>query len=146
MNKPYLQKAAGFCAYQERTQAEVRERLYEWGIRGDDTEEMISWLIENNYINEERFAVAFAGGRFRLKQWGKVRIKQELQLRGLSSYCIQKAMEEIQDADYEATLQKLVNKKIDEFDIDNPFIKKQKIARYLIGKGYEAELVWKQLS
>jgi regulatory protein len=146
MNKVYLQKAAGFCAYQERTQAEVRERLNEWSIYGDEAEEMIAWLISNNYINEERFALAFAGGKFRIKKWGKTRILYELRQRGLSTYCINKAMESIDLNDYLENLNSLIEKKSFEFNFDNTRLKQQKIVRYLIGKGYESSLVWKHVA
>lgn len=142
MNKPFLQKAAGFCAYQERTHAEVRERLFEWGIRGDEAEEMIVWLIENNYLNEERFAKAYAGGKFRMKQWGRIRIKHELKMRGLSDYCIKVGLAEIDDDDYLACIQKMISRKANKDDFENPYLRKHKLARYIIGKGFEQNLVW----
>jgi regulatory protein len=145
MNKSFLQKAAGFCAYQERTQAEVRERLREWGIWGDEAEEMIVYLIENNYLNEERFAKAFAGGKFRVKNWGQIRIKQELKQKGLTDYCIKMGLAEIDQTAYFETIKKLIDKKTEEFDFENTYLKKQKIARYVIGKGFESELVWRFL-
>ncbi len=145
MDKAFLQKAAGFCAYQERTQAQVRERLHEWGIRGYDAEEMIAWLIENNYLNEERFAKAYAGGKFRLKHWGRNRIKFELKMKGLSEYCINEALKQLDEKEYQAVLQRLIERKNEEYDIENRQIKNQKIARHIIGKGYEPDLVWKML-
>ncbi len=145
MNKPYLQKAAGFCAYQERTQAEVRDRLYEWGIRDDEAEEMIVYLIENNYLNEERFAKAYAGGKFRMNQWGRVRIKHEMRYKGLSDYCIKIGLAEIDEDDYLEAIKKMINRKANKDDFENPYLKKHKLARYIIGKGYEQELVWRLL-
>ncbi len=142
MNKSFLQKAAGFCAYQERTQKEVRDRLEEWGICGDEAEEMIVWLIENNYLNEERFAKAFAGGKFRMNHWGKVRIKQEMRYRGLTENCIKIGLTEISDDDYIATINKIILKKADKTDTENPYLRKHKLARYIIGKGFEQDLVW----
>lgn len=145
MNKPFLQKAAGFCAYQERTQKEVRERLAEWGIWGDEAEEMIVWLIENNYLNEERFAKAFAGGKFRMNNWGKIRIKQEMKFKGLTDNCIKIGLNEISNDDYLASIRKIIEKKGDKSDTENPFLKKHKLARYIIGKGFEQDLVWQLL-
>jgi regulatory protein len=142
MNKQYLQKAAGFCAYQERTHEEVRQRLREWGIWQEEADEMIVWLIENNYLNEVRFAKAFAGGKFRIKHWGRIRIRQELKMKGLSEYCINAGMNEIDDESYMDGLKKLLAKKAEEFDFENKIVKKQKLARYAIGKGYESNLVW----
>ncbi len=142
MNKPFLQKIAGYCAYQERTHKEVRERLFEWGIRGNEAEEMIVWLIENNYLNEERFAKAFAGGKFRMCTWGRIRIKHELKMRGLSEYCIKVGLAEIDEDDYLEAIKKMINRKARKDDFENPYLKKHKLARYIIGKGFEQGLVW----
>ncbi|MES2794985.1 MAG: regulatory protein RecX [Bacteroidota bacterium] len=145
MNKPFLQKIAAFCAYQERTHNEVRERLFDWSIRGDDAEEMIVWLIENNYLNEERFAKAFAGGKFRMKNWGRIRIKHELKMKGLSDYCIKIGLAEIDENDYFESIKKMINRKANKDDFENPYLRKHKLARYIIGKGYEQQLVWRFL-
>lgn len=145
MQKEILRKAASFCAYQERTQREVRQRLKEWNIVGDEAEEIIVRLIEENFINEERFAKIFAGSKFRVKQWGKIRIEQELKLRGLSAYTIKKGLAEIEMADYRMVLKKLLDKKSQALKADVPYVRKQKLARYAIGKGFEAELVWEMM-
>src|ERR1700744_6284152 len=83
-----LQKAQHYCAYQERCHSEVKEKLYSIGLRKNDVEELMATLVEENYLNEERFAVQFAGGRFRIKHWGKVKIKFELKKKQVSDYCI----------------------------------------------------------
>eukprot|EP01137_Pigoraptor_chileana_P009486 Opistho-2@57843 len=111
MNREVLVKAANFCAYQERTQQEVRKRLAELEVEGDEAEEMIVWLIENNYLNEERFARIFAGSKFRQKRWGRLKIRQELKMRGVSEYCLKAGMSEIDDEDYLQTLTDLLEKK-----------------------------------
>ncbi len=146
MNKPFLQKAAGFCAYQERTQKEVRERLFEWGIKGDEAEEMIVWLIENNYLNEERFAKTYAGGKFRMNQWGRIRIKLEMRAKGLTDNCIKLGLAEIDEEDYLTAIRKMINRKANKNDFENPYLRKHKLARYIIGKGYEQDLVWQLLA
>ena len=109
--KDALQKAASFCAYQERTQQEVRDRLKEWSVWGDDAEEVIAELITQNYLNEERFAKSFAGGKFRVKGWGKRKIQQHLKQRGISGYNLDQAMKEIEPNDYRQTLADLLDKK-----------------------------------
>ncbi|MBS1975330.1 MAG: RecX family transcriptional regulator, partial [Bacteroidetes bacterium] len=96
-----LQKAKHFCAYQERNHLEVREKLYSLGLWKRDVEEVISVLIEEDYLNEERFAIAFAGGKFRMKHWGRAKIKYELQQKKISPYCIKEAMKEINEEDYQ---------------------------------------------
>lgn len=148
--KDALRKAASFCAYQERTQAEVRDRLNEWGVWGDDAEEVIAELISQNYLNEERFAKSFAGGKFRVKGWGRRKIKQHLQQRGISGYNLNAALNEIAPDDYRTTLVTLLDKKRRELlragqSDDNPLVVKQKLVRYALSKGYESDLIFSVL-
>ncbi|MBC7891958.1 MAG: RecX family transcriptional regulator [Sphingobacteriaceae bacterium] len=145
MNSPALKKAAAFCAYQERTQQEVRQRLREWGVWGDEAEEIIVRLIEDGFLNEERFARAFAGGKFRVKSWGRVKIEQELRQRGLSGHTLKAGLSEISADDYRQTLQELLDKKAVALSDEEPFARRQKLARYAISKGYEPDLVWSLL-
>jgi regulatory protein len=140
-----LRKAASFCAYQERTQQEVRDRLSAWDITGDDAEEIIAELIGQNYLNEERFAKTFAGGKFRVKHWGKRKIQQHLKQRGISGYNLNQAMAEITPTDYRATLTDLLDKKRRMLRDDNPLVIKQKLVRYALSKGYESELIFSVL-
>ncbi|GAB3707506.1 regulatory protein RecX [Spirosoma flavus] len=140
--KDALRKGAMFCAYQERTQQEVRDRLKEWGIWGDDAEEVIALLIEQNYLNEERFAKTFAGSKFRVKGWGKRKIKQHLQQRGIAGYNLDQAMKEIASDDYKSTLTDLLDRKRRSIRDDNPLVVKQKLVRYALSKGYESDLIF----
>lgn len=143
--KEALHKAAMFCAYQERTQQEVRNKLKDWAIYGDDAEEVIAELIQQNYLNEERFAKAFAGGKFRVKNWGKRKIQQHLKQRGISGYNLEKAMKEIEPDDYRNTLQNLLTKKRQSLRDDNPLVIKQKLVRFALSKGYESDLIFSVL-
>jgi regulatory protein len=137
-----FRKIKHYCAYQERSHAEVKTKLYGYGLYKTEVEELISQLIEENYLNEERFAIAFAGGKFRVKQWGKTKIKYELKLKQVSDYCIKKALKEIPDDDYEKTLQKLATEKLKTLQGEkNIFTKKSKLQNYLVGKGYEFDVV-----
>ncbi len=140
-----LVKMQRFCAYQERCHSEVRSKLLELGIYGDDLEEIIAALITDNFLNEERFARAFARGKFRIKQWGKNRIRIELSRRDISDYCIRKAMEEIEEPEYRAALQSLLEKKAASLKTDDDFIVKNTVAQYAMQRGFEAELVWEML-
>lgn len=142
MNREVLVKAANFCAYQERTQQEVRKRLAELEAEGDEAEEMIVWLIENNYLNEERFARIFAGSKFRQKRWGRLKIRQELKMRGVSEYCLKAGMSEIDDKDYLQTLTEILEKKAKEINESNPLKRKQKLLSYALSKGFESDLVF----
>ncbi len=141
-----LKKICSFCTYQERTQDEVRKKLSEWKVFSEEAEEIIAWLILENFINEERFAKIFAGGKFRIKNWGKRKIIFELKSRKLSPYCIQSALREISDEDYKEKIGVLIKKKSIGLIESNSLIKKQKIANYLITKGYESELIWSHLN
>lgn len=135
-------KLAKYCAYQERCHDEVVQKLREYGVYGDDAQGVILQLIEQNFLNEERFARAFAGGKFRTKKWGRMKIMQALKVRNISSYCMRKAMEEIPEGDYKETMQKLAIEKSKTIRDKNPLLKNKKLAAYLIQKGYEPDLVW----
>lgn len=135
-------KAKHYCGYQERSHAEVKQKLYSYGLYKTEVEEMLSRLIEENYLNEERYAIAFARGKFRMKQWGKIKIKYELKLKKVNEYCIKKALNEIDDADYLKTFRKLADEKSRTLKGEkNIFIKMKKLQNYLVGKGYEYDLV-----
>ncbi len=142
-----LQKARHYCAYQERCHSEVKEKLYSFGLRKNDVEEALSKLIEDNYLNEERFAVQFAGGRFRMKQWGKVKIRYELKQKQVGEYCIKKALAAISDDAYDCTLAKLAEDKWEaRNEEEKEFIRRQKVQNYLIQKGYEMDKIKEALS
>lgn len=138
-----LQKLKHYCAYQERCHSEVKEKLYELGVRRAEHDEIIATLIEENYLNEERFAIAFAGGKFRMKQWGRVKIKYELKQKQVSEYCIKKAMKQITEEDYIQTLQKLADDKYESLKGEQYLIRKKKTMDYLLHKGFETDLVRK---
>lgn len=138
-----LQKLRHYCAYQERCHAEVKEKLYSFGLRKQMVEESISQLIEEDYLNEERFAIQFAGGKFRMKQWGRVKIKHALKQKQVSTYCINRAMKEIDAEDYGKALLKLADQKWSTIKGAgvNRFVKMAKTTDYLLQKGFEPELV-----
>lgn len=136
------EKAKYYCAYQERSHKETKEKLYSFGIRKEQVESLLSRLIEEGYLNEERFAIQFAGGKFRMKQWGKKKIEQGLKEKQVSSYCIKKALTQIEDTDYERTLEKIAKQKWDQLKTEkNIFLKMRKLQDYLLQKGYEYEWV-----
>lgn len=136
------EKAKFYCAYQERSHKEVKEKLYSYGLYKAQAELLLSRLIEEGYLNEERFAIQFAGGKFRMKQWGKKKIEQGLKEKQVSAYCIKKAMAQIDDADYEKTLLKLAEQKWELLKGEkNIFVKMRKLQDHLLQKGYEYEWV-----
>ena len=137
-----IPKIKQYCAYQERCHAEVRDKLYSFGLHRKEVEEIISNLIQENYLNEERFAIQYAGGKFRIKNWGKNKIRQALKQKQVSDYCIKKALKEIDDTDYINAFEKLVEQKMKTLKSEkNIFIKKRKLQDFLLMKGYESDLV-----
>ena len=143
--KEALQKMAKYCAYQERCQSEVRQKLKSFSLCEEEIESIICELIDQNFLNEERFAKAFVRGKFNQKDWGKNKIKQHLFQKEISAYCIKKGLEEINESDYLNKLERLAYKKRRTLKFSNQFNLNQKVARYLIGKGFESDLVWDYL-
>lgn len=138
-----FQKLKHYCAYQERCHGDVKEKAYSFGLRKGDVEELTAKLIEENYLNEERFAILFAGGKFRIKQWGRTKIKYELKQKRVSDYCIRKAMKELDEEEYLKTLEKLAKKKwasVTGAGI-NRFVKMAKTRDFLLQRGFELELI-----
>jgi regulatory protein len=150
-SKKYLSKGDAlaqmqrYCAYQERCHKEVRSKLLDLGIYGDDLEEILADLVSENFLNEERFACTFARGKFRMKQWGRNRIARELKMRGISDYCIRKSLEEIGQEDYQETLLAILQKRAANLDEEDAFVRNYKLAQFAIQRGFEAEQVWQVL-
>ncbi len=139
--KQALIKAESYCAYQERCQQELRDKLYSWGLHEIQVENVIADLIASNFINEERFAKAYAGGKFRIKKWGRVKISIELKRRKISAYCIKKGLAEIEQEEYIKTLQKVAEVKIKATKERDSKKKKYKVMNYLLSRGFENDLV-----
>ncbi|HYF32453.1 MAG TPA: regulatory protein RecX [Chitinophagaceae bacterium] len=144
-----MQKIRLYCGYQERSHKEVKEKLYSYKLRKQTVEEIVSQLIEEGYLDEERFAVQYAGGKFRIKQWGRVKIVQALKQKGVSQYCIAKAINDIDESLYRKVLQKLADRKWTALKKESHLLTRlQKTRTYLLQKGYESgpvRLALKQL-
>jgi regulatory protein len=137
-----MQKLKHFCGYQERNHAEVRQKLYALGLFKKESEELISDLIEEGYLNEERFAIQFASGKFRIKSWGKQKILHALKQKGISQYGITKAMDSIDRGEYLQAFAKQADKKWLALKSEkNIFVKKTKWRNYLLQKGFEPSLM-----
>ncbi|MFY0253284.1 regulatory protein RecX [Chitinophaga sp. 30R24] len=134
-------KLRQFCAYQERSHQETKYKCFELGLRGNEVEEALAELIAENFLNEERFAKAFAGGKFRIKQWGRKKILMELKQRQVSAYCIKKGLAEIDEDDYAAVLYKLTEKKYALLQREPAIKRKYKTMQYLLQRGYEPDLI-----
>lgn len=138
-----FQKLKHYCGYQDRCHREVKTKAYLLGLRKSDVEELVSKLIEEDYLNEERFAKLYAGGKFRMKHWGRIKIKSELKQKQVSEYCINKGLKEINEKEYLSVLNKLAKKKWDEVKGKgvNLFVKMTKTRSFLLSRGYESELI-----
>jgi regulatory protein len=134
-------KAESYCAYQERSQQEVRDKLYDWGLHHDEVEEVITELILNNFLNEERFAMAYVSGKFNIKKWGKIKIKQGLKLKRVPEKMIIKALNTIDYDEYLGVILAAAQKKAPFITEKDPYKKKYKLVTYLMGKGFESNLI-----
>jgi regulatory protein len=139
-------RARRYCAYQERSHQELRDKLYGWGLHRREVERLIAAMIEEGYLNEERFAAAYAGGKFRMKSWGRVRIRQALKQKKVSEYNIDKALHGIEESEYLQKLRRVLDTCARKNPLKDPFLNKQRLARYAISRGFEPDLVWDLLS
>jgi regulatory protein len=140
------QKAlANYCAYQERCHKEVEEKLKKMQMIPQAQEIIILFLLEHDFLNEERFAKAFARGKFRIKKWGKQRIVRELKFKGISKYNMDTALKEIDEDDYINTFNDLALKRFKAIKETNKYKKKKKLADYLLYRGWESHLVYEKV-
>ncbi|MEI8074563.1 MAG: regulatory protein RecX [Bacteroidota bacterium] len=146
MNKHYtkeqaLQKIKQYCAYQERCHSDTKDKLYSFGLFKIDVETILSTLIEEAYLNEERFALLFAGGHFRSKKWGRIKINAALQQKKVSSYNIRKGLQVIDEIAYRKCLLQLASVKWKSVKTEQWMNRMVKTTNYLLQKGYEANLI-----
>lgn len=130
-----------YCAYQDRCHQEIEKKLTEFRLIPEARELILIHLIQNDFLNEERFAKSFARGKFRIKKWGRKRIVQELKFRQISDYNIRSAMKEIDEEEYYQTLQEIASQKNSLIKEKNPYLRKQKLNQHLYRKGYESDLI-----
>ena len=140
------EKIRRYCAFQERSHQEVRNKLYEYGVYRSDIDEMLTDLITEGYLNEERFSKAFAGGKFRMKKWGRIKISHALESKGISPNCIRIGLKEIDETSYVNTLRELLEEKSRQIDKESIFVLRDRISKYAIQKGYEPEIVWTEIN
>lgn len=150
-NKVYTVKEAteriqSYCAMQDRCQWEVERKMKEWGISDEIIENILTDLILNKFVDEERFSESFCRGKFRIKKWGKVKIENELKIKNISKKCINKGLLQIEKKEYIKVLKDLYLKKRDSLKDTNQFIRKGKIAKHLQQKGFESKLIWELIN
>lgn len=140
------QKLEAYCAYQERCDQEVRKKMKDWFMYSEDVDILVSDLIQNNFLNEERFASAFVSGKFRIKRWGRIKIRQHLKQKNISDYSTKKGLKEIDEDEYLQTLNDLIESKNRLMNAKNKWDRLAKLQRYMHSKGYENDLVRDGLS
>lgn len=137
-----LVKLTHFCAYRDRSQKEVEDKLNTMHMIPEAKEKIIVELMQEGFLNEERFARSFVRGKFRIKKWGRIKITQELKKRGISSPIIKLGLTEIKESDYRSALYEVAEKKLHLLKEPNEYKKKGKLADHLLRRGYESSLVF----
>lgn len=140
-----LERIKAWCALQERAHSDVRTKLRSWGVYGDEAEGIVAELIGGNFLNEARFATAFASGKFRIKKWGWRKIEAGLRQKGISAYSMQAARAVYDEEDHEEVLLSLLRRKRETYKEADPYVLRGKLLRYAASKGYGAEEVHKAL-
>lgn len=136
------QKIEAYCAYQERCSFEIENKLKLWGVDHEDRGRLLAFLIEHNFLNEERFAESFVSGKVNIKRWGRIKIKQQLKAKFISEYSTRKALESIDPELYYNNLVHLAEFKSNQLKGEkNSFKKRVKLLMFLAGKGYEMDLI-----
>ena len=139
------QKIVNYCVYQDRCHAEVEQKMKEFLLIPEAKEEILLYLIKENYLNEERFTRSYVRGKFYIKKWGRNKIKVNLLQKGISEKLIIKAYGEIDDNEYLAAIKTILEKIIPTFKGLKEYQKKQKAIKYLLSKGYEYDLIVKKI-
>lgn len=139
-------KIENYCVYQERSQQEVRDKLYSWGLHKNEVENAISHLIENNFLNEERFAIAYTQGKLRIKKWGRFKIKQGLKMKRVSEPLIKTALKTIDPDEYYENLKSVLDKKASLLKVEDEWKRKNTLIQYGISRGYERDLIFEILN
>ena len=140
-----IERLKNYCALQDRCQSDVMQKMKEWGLLEMTQNHILEILIQEKYVDEERFAQSFCRGKFVIKKWGKVKITNELKKKKISNICIKKGLEEIDLNEYDLLLENLLSKKNNTLRDKNHFTRKSKLARFLIQRGFEGNLVWDKI-
>ena len=150
-NKTYtvqeaLLKLSKYCAYQDRCHKEVEQKLKEMSMIPQASEQIVAYLLRHDFLNEQRFALNYAKGKFNQKHWGRIRIKQELKKRDITEKLIQKALAQISEKEYKSTLKHLAAKKYNEQKQDRSLKAKAKLKNFLMYKGFESQLIYDEIN
>ena len=135
------QKLVNYCVYQDRSHIEIEQKMKEYMLIPEAKEEILLYLLKNNYLNEERFARSYTRGKFYIKKWGRNKIKQNLVAKKIGERLIQKSFEEIDEDDYKKAVTSMIDRLIDTYKGFKEYQKQQKLIKFLISKGYEYDLI-----
>lgn len=141
-----FQALCKYCVYQDRSHHEVEQKLINMNMIPEARAQIISDLIQHDFLNEERFAMNYAMGKFNQKGWGKIRIRQELKRRNISGFLLKKALNQINEKDYQSKINELTQKKFKQLGRDTSWKSKAKLKNYLIYKGFESHLVYETIN
>tara|TARA_B100001250_G_scaffold411592_1_gene440621 strand:+ start:498 stop:971 length:474 start_codon:yes stop_codon:yes gene_type:complete len=140
-----IDRLRNYCATQDRCQWDVMEKMRQWGLLETSQNHILEMLIQEKYVDEERYARSFCRGKFKIKKWGRKKLRNELKKKNISEACITRGLEEIKDSEYRQELNKQYHKKKNAIKEKNHFLKTKKIVMYLMNKGYESNLIWENL-
>ena len=140
-----LKKLMRYCAYQERSVYDVREKMRKWQLSERTIEEMLQILQDEGFVDDQRFAEAFVRGKFSSRKWGRNKIKAALYAKKIPGDTIDRALREIDEEDYENQLFNILHNKRGLIKASDDFTRKQKLALYAQSKGYELDLIWKMI-
>lgn len=143
--KEAIQKLEHYCAYQDRCHEEVEQKLRSMKMNSEEIDQIMAHLINDNFLNEERFACSFARGKHRIKHWGKIRITNELKFRGINQTLINIALKEISPEEYYDTFETLANRHWESLRETNSLKKRKKFCDYMLRRGFESNLVYEKL-
>ena len=142
--KEIISKLEKYCSFSEKSSFDIKKKLFDWKIHNNH-DAIISHLIENNFINEERYVLAYCKGKFNTKKWGRQKIYNNLKVKGIDEKLILKCLHEIPENIYLETISELILKKSKNIKEKNTFKKNAKVVRFLLQKGYESDLIWQQI-
>ena len=140
-----IERIKNYCALQDRCQSDVIKKMRDWGLQKNTQDHILEILITDKYVDEERFSTSFCRGKFRIKNWGKNKIINELKRKKISAICIKIGLKEIDEDEYNEVIEKFIENKKNTIKDKNIFTKKRRIANFLIQKGFESNLVWDKL-
>ena len=140
-----IERIKNYCSLQDRCKLDVLNKMKEWGLQQSTKDHILEKLINEQYVDEKRFSSSFCRGKFKIKKWGRIKIVNELKRKKISTIYINNALKEIDKNDYIQVLEELLHKKKEEIKEKNHHIRKRKIGRFLIQRGFESDMVWEKL-